>query len=256
MHFYYALKIKTKDNEKTSNKSTHDMIIPVLIPFLSPTMQNSPIVIPSPPPLLLPLPPHSTDQIPIFPIPSPPPPFVGSPNSVFQINVLPFPPPPPLSSFAGVHSSIDLSPLEFILALIAFVTIPALIYSFIFAFCCTSSRRRRQSSVEFSVDPSATSELSNHEVENSGTGEFTDVKKIGGECPVCLSVFADGEEIRQLSACKHSFHASCIDMWLSNHSNCPICRANIAAAAKRSGSNSAAAPNTDSDRQQVASALV
>ncbi|OIW07589.1 hypothetical protein TanjilG_08476 [Lupinus angustifolius] len=228
-------------------------------------MQNSPIIIPSPPPLLLPPPPHSTDQIPIFPTQSlPPSPFVGSPNSVFQINVLPAPPLPPPSPFAGVHSSVDLSPLEFILALIAFVTIPALIYSFIFAFCSPSSRRRRQSSVELSVDPSITSELSHHEVENSGAGEFTDenyhkeanVKKIGGECPVCLSVFADGEEVRQLSACKHSFHASCIDMWLSNHSNCPICRATIAAAVKRSGSNSSAAPNTDSDRQQVASALV
>ncbi|KAF1895620.1 hypothetical protein Lal_00041901 [Lupinus albus] len=227
-------------------------------------MQNSPIIIPSLPPLLLPLPPHSIDQIPIFPIPSPPPPFIGSPNSVFQINVLPAPPQPPPSPFAGVHSSIDLSPLEFILALIAFVTIPALIYSFIFAFCSPSSRRRRQPSVEFSVDPLVTSELSHHEVENSGAGELTDVnyhkeahvKKIGGECPVCLSVFGDGEEVRQLSACKHSFHASCIDMWLSNHSNCPICRANIAAAVKCSGSNSPAAPNTDSDRQQVASALV
>jgi E3 ubiquitin-protein ligase RNF38/44 len=50
---------------------------------------------------------------------------------------------------------------------------------------------------------------------------------IGSECPVCLSVFAEGEEVKQLSVCKHSFHASCIDIWLNSHSNCPVCRASI-----------------------------
>lgn len=54
------------------------------------------------------------------------------------------------------------------------------------------------------------------------------VKEIGSECPVCLSVFAEGEEVKQLGICKHSFHGSCIDMWLSSHSNCPVCRASVA----------------------------
>ncbi|KAK1311935.1 RING-H2 finger protein ATL51 [Acorus calamus] len=47
------------------------------------------------------------------------------------------------------------------------------------------------------------------------------------ECSVCLSVFVDGEDVRQLPECKHSFHAPCIDMWLYSHSNCPLCRASI-----------------------------
>ncbi|XP_072981814.1 RING-H2 finger protein ATL16-like [Typha latifolia] len=47
------------------------------------------------------------------------------------------------------------------------------------------------------------------------------------ECSVCLSDFVDGEEIRQLPDCKHSFHPPCIDMWLYSHSNCPLCRANV-----------------------------
>ncbi|KAE9622174.1 hypothetical protein Lal_00032609 [Lupinus albus] len=212
-------------------------------------MQNPPTTFP--PPL-----PHSSDQIPIFPIPSPPSPFASSPSSVFQINVNPGPPqPPPPSPFAGLHTSVDLSPLQFLLAIIAIITIPALIYTFVFAFWCPSSRRRRQSSGQSSSNPSVSSELPHHDVENSG--EVTDVKyqkearvkEIGGECPVCLSVFADGEEVRQLSVCKHSFHASCIDMWLSSHTNCPICRANIASATKPSGSNSSAAPNGDGDPQ-------
>lgn len=44
------------------------------------------------------------------------------------------------------------------------------------------------------------------------------------ECAVCLSVFEDGEEVRILPKCKHSFHALCIDKWLFSHSDCPLCR--------------------------------
>lgn len=44
------------------------------------------------------------------------------------------------------------------------------------------------------------------------------------ECPVCLSGFEEGEEVRKLPRCKHWFHAPCIDMWLYSHFDCPICR--------------------------------
>ncbi|KAL1825357.1 hypothetical protein DCAR_0313510 [Daucus carota subsp. sativus] len=47
------------------------------------------------------------------------------------------------------------------------------------------------------------------------------------ECPVCLSVFEEEEEVRQLPVCKHSFHAPCIDMWLSSHLDCPLCRTQV-----------------------------
>ncbi|KAK7354615.1 hypothetical protein VNO80_20080 [Phaseolus coccineus] len=44
------------------------------------------------------------------------------------------------------------------------------------------------------------------------------------ECPVCLSVYEEGEEVRKLPQCKHYFHVLCIDMWLFSHFDCPICR--------------------------------
>ncbi|KDP33890.1 hypothetical protein JCGZ_07461 [Jatropha curcas] len=47
------------------------------------------------------------------------------------------------------------------------------------------------------------------------------------ECSVCLSVFEEGEEVRRLPDCSHSFHAPCIDMWLYSHSDCPLCRARV-----------------------------
>ncbi|KAK1297968.1 RING-H2 finger protein ATL51 [Acorus calamus] len=57
--------------------------------------------------------------------------------------------------------------------------------------------------------------------------ESTRTHESDSECSVCLSVFVDGEDVRQLPECKHSFHAPCIDMWLYSHSNCPLCRASI-----------------------------
>ncbi|OIW16497.1 hypothetical protein TanjilG_32167 [Lupinus angustifolius] len=47
------------------------------------------------------------------------------------------------------------------------------------------------------------------------------------ECVICLSCFEEGEIGRNLSKCGHNFHLECIDMWLSSHCNCPICRAPI-----------------------------
>ncbi|KAM0023396.1 putative transcription factor C2H2 family [Helianthus debilis subsp. tardiflorus] len=43
-------------------------------------------------------------------------------------------------------------------------------------------------------------------------------------CSICLCEFEEDEELRTLPECLHSFHVSCIDMWLCSHSTCPICR--------------------------------
>ncbi|WVZ54800.1 hypothetical protein U9M48_005546 [Paspalum notatum var. saurae] len=44
------------------------------------------------------------------------------------------------------------------------------------------------------------------------------------ECAICLGEFADGDSVRLLPTCRHGFHVRCIDLWLSAHSSCPICR--------------------------------
>ncbi|CAI0410657.1 unnamed protein product [Linum tenue] len=52
-------------------------------------------------------------------------------------------------------------------------------------------------------------------------------------CAVCLADYADGDVLRLLPDCGHTFHASCVDPWLINHrrSTCPICRRRSAAKA-------------------------
>ncbi|CAA0806400.1 RING-H2 finger protein ATL5 [Striga hermonthica] len=44
------------------------------------------------------------------------------------------------------------------------------------------------------------------------------------ECSVCLSLFEEGDEVRNLK-CNHTFHKDCIDTWLQRESaTCPLCR--------------------------------
>lgn len=64
-------------------------------------------------------------------------------------------------------------------------------------------------------------ELKKFPVAEYGSGE---VKIAATECAICLGEFADGERVRVLPPCNHSFHMSCIDTWLVSHSSCPNCR--------------------------------
>lgn len=62
--------------------------------------------------------------------------------------------------------------------------------------------------------------------------EYSEVKihKIGKEvleCAVCLCEFEDTETLRLIPKCDHVFHTECIDEWLSLHTTCPVCRANL-----------------------------
>ncbi|XWS43705.1 hypothetical protein CRYUN_Cryun16bG0126500 [Craigia yunnanensis] len=217
-------------------------------------MENSPTVIRPPPPPQPPppffasSPPHSqldnTTNSTI--IRSPPPLTFSSSPQIYPIVTIN---PPP--AFPDSPRSIDLAPLEFILALMAVITIPALVYSFFFAVKCPPwTSRERQLPRDNRGSTVEVIERRREPISAVKYQKETHSKDIGSECPVCLSVFADGEEVRQLSGCKHSFHATCIDLWLNNHNNCPICRASVTV--KRPNNNGTAPSGSarDSDLHQ------
>ncbi|KAL5581000.1 hypothetical protein UlMin_013442 [Ulmus minor] len=43
-------------------------------------------------------------------------------------------------------------------------------------------------------------------------------------CSICLEDFEESDECRVLVKCKHTFHLSCIDLWLARDMYCPLCR--------------------------------
>lgn len=46
-------------------------------------------------------------------------------------------------------------------------------------------------------------------------------------CTVCLGDYHKEDIVRILPPCGHFFHASCIDIWLHQHSTCPVCRVSL-----------------------------
>jgi len=59
-------------------------------------------------------------------------------------------------------------------------------------------------------------------------------------CFICLEDWKDEDECRLL-ACRHAFHAACVDKWMSSSSNtCPMCRRQgVAKDGRRAGAETA-----------------
>lgn len=46
-------------------------------------------------------------------------------------------------------------------------------------------------------------------------------------CTVCLAEYQEKDVLRILPYCGHTFHITCIDIWLKQHSTCPVCRISL-----------------------------
>ncbi|KAK3213448.1 hypothetical protein Dsin_018154 [Dipteronia sinensis] len=150
------------------------------------------------------------------------------------------PPPPPLPLSTHPPKS-SLPMLYYGLVVVGTAAIVLAIYNLVIIKWCTrresrSDQRQRPSrlmEVTASTMPSQSFENPNRNLLSSfkyKKGSDLGVKEQEDsdyECAVCLSVFEEGEEVKQLPRCKHSFHAPCIDMWLYSHSDCPLCRAAV-----------------------------
>lgn len=49
------------------------------------------------------------------------------------------------------------------------------------------------------------------------------------ECSICLVELRPEDGVRQLGVCGHTFHCSCIDLWLLRRADCPLCKRDVLA---------------------------
>ncbi|KAG5538860.1 hypothetical protein RHGRI_019411 [Rhododendron griersonianum] len=187
-----------------------------------------------------------------------------------------FPPPPPFSS-GGDDSGTNFSPL--IIAIIGVLASAFLLiayYTLISKYC----KRRRANAGEVDHEPEPT-DLSHTHNQDQWQGPAATSASAGldqsliesiavhcykkedrgpvegaTECAVCLSEFQENEKLRLLPKCSHAFHVPCIDAWLKSHSNCPLCRANVASQPDPLAVHSSSSFNVSSLRVQPSRDLV
>ncbi|KAF8769133.1 hypothetical protein HU200_006628 [Digitaria exilis] len=112
--------------------------------------------------------------------------------------------------------------------------------------------------------PSSSCERCRSGLTGSAVGALPAVRfgEIGGggatECAVCLGAFDDADELlRVLPACRHAFHAECVDTWLLAHATCPVCRRRVVVGVARGEEDAAAGVSiavVSDDPEPVASA--
>ncbi|XP_019465168.1 PREDICTED: putative RING-H2 finger protein ATL62 [Lupinus angustifolius] len=54
---------------------------------------------------------------------------------------------------------------------------------------------------------------------------FSSIENI--QCIICLADYKEREILRMMPECGHTFHLSCIDVWLRKQPTCPVCRLSL-----------------------------
>lgn len=129
------------------------------------------------------------------------------------------------------------SSLVVILAALLFALVCALGLNSVFRCALRCSRRMLFESADHAAVRLANTGLTKKAIEALPTMAYSALDVPGDvstDCPICLSEFTPGEELKVLPKCNHGFHVGCIDTWLSSHSSCPTCRRCLLEASKPS----------------------
>jgi hypothetical protein len=79
----------------------------------------------------------------------------------------------------------------------------------------------------FEAQPRASAGLSNRQIQQIRLLPYVRTATEESDCcAICLNEFEDGESLRSLW-CSHKFHPRCIDIWLTDHSRCPLCQQSV-----------------------------
>ena len=65
-------------------------------------------------------------------------------------------------------------------------------------------------------------DLRNYTTLTTGDTPTTEIK-----CEICHDMIQDGDILRMINVCNHSFHQECVDSWFENNKICPYCRCNV-----------------------------
>lgn len=80
------------------------------------------------------------------------------------------------------------------------------------------------SSTSEGLSTSTLDKISQFEYNLNDSKKGKDMRYHNKVCSICMDNFAQGDMIRLLPGCGHTFHSECVDEWLSLHATCPICR--------------------------------
>jgi hypothetical protein len=94
-----------------------------------------------------------------------------------------------------------------------------------------SLQRRRPPSAQTRTPELPSRGAQQVEIDALGEHEFEtdEMSMTDARCAICLVEYSAHEKLRTLR-CSHHFHKECIDLWLKNNKNCPLCQQNISTA--------------------------
>ena len=76
------------------------------------------------------------------------------------------------------------------------------------------------------LDPSVTVHPTADQI-HQYTTLITAPRTMDDNCAICQDPIEQGQQMRILNYCTHSFHNTCIDTWFTTHVTCPTCRHDI-----------------------------
>lgn len=92
----------------------------------------------------------------------------------------------------------------------------------------SSSSPLEESDIHFYVNMDASPQQRGLSIEQLHQMTTLDVYHGSGiDCAICQNQCVEGNIIRVLRSCQHSFHSVCIDRWLCTNSSCPVCRTDL-----------------------------
>ncbi|XP_010482016.1 PREDICTED: E3 ubiquitin-protein ligase ATL23-like [Camelina sativa] len=140
------------------------------------------------------------------------------------------PSPPPTPAAADSDGGGSMVSTVFMVLLLPCVGMCIIFIIYLLLLWCSTRRRIERLRFAEPVKPVTGKGLTVLELEKipKVTGKEIAVMARSTECAVCLENIESGQSARLVPGCNHGFHQLCADTWLSNHTVCPVCRAELA----------------------------